>query len=36
MADPLYRIGELARLTGVPAPSLEMVHALIDLLTRGC
>jgi 2-dehydropantoate 2-reductase len=26
---------ELARLTGVPAPSLEMVHALIDLLTRG-
>jgi 2-dehydropantoate 2-reductase len=27
---------ELARLTGVPAPSLEMVHALIDLLTRGC
>jgi 2-dehydropantoate 2-reductase len=26
---------ELARLAGVPAPSLEMVHALIDLLTRG-
>ena len=26
---------ELARLTGVPAPSLEMVHALIDLLTKG-
>jgi 2-dehydropantoate 2-reductase len=25
---------ELARLTGVPAPSLEMVQALIDLLTR--
>lgn len=24
---------ELARLAGVPAPSLEMVHALIDLLT---
>jgi 2-dehydropantoate 2-reductase len=28
---------ELARLTGVPAPSLEMVDALIDLLTHpGC
>ena len=26
---------ELARLAGVPAPSLELVHALIDLLTRG-
>jgi 2-dehydropantoate 2-reductase len=26
---------ELARLTGVPAPNLEMVAALIDLLTRG-
>jgi 2-dehydropantoate 2-reductase len=26
---------ELARLAGVPAPSLEMVHALIGLLTRG-
>jgi ketopantoate reductase len=25
---------ELARLTGVPAPSLKIVHALIDLLTR--
>ena len=25
---------ELARLVGVPAPSLEMVHALIDLLTH--
>jgi len=25
---------ELARLAGVPAPSLEMVAALIDLLTR--
>jgi 2-dehydropantoate 2-reductase len=25
---------ELARLTGVPAPNLETVHALIDLLTR--
>lgn len=25
---------ELARLTGVPAPSLKTVHALIDLLTR--
>lgn len=25
---------ELARLTGAPAPSLETVHALIDLLTR--
>jgi 2-dehydropantoate 2-reductase len=25
---------ELARLAGVPAPSLEMVHALIGLLTR--
>ena len=25
---------ELARLTGVPAPNLEMVTALIDLLTR--
>jgi 2-dehydropantoate 2-reductase len=24
---------ELAHLTGVPAPSLEMVHALVDLLT---
>jgi 2-dehydropantoate 2-reductase len=26
---------ELARLTGVSAPSLELVHALIDLLTSG-
>jgi 2-dehydropantoate 2-reductase len=26
---------ELARLAGVPAPSLELVHALIDLLTQG-
>jgi 2-dehydropantoate 2-reductase len=26
---------ELARLAGVPAPRLEMVHALIGLLTRG-
>ena len=25
---------ELARLTGVPAPSRKTVHALIDLLTR--
>jgi 2-dehydropantoate 2-reductase len=25
---------ELARLAGVPAPNLEMVQALIDLLTR--
>jgi ketopantoate reductase len=25
---------ELARLTGVPAPNLEMVAVLIDLLTR--
>ena len=25
---------ELARLTGVPTPALEMAHALIDLLTR--
>jgi hypothetical protein len=25
---------ELARLTGVPAPSLKTVHPLIDLLTR--
>ena len=24
---------ELARLVGVPVPALEMVHALIDLLT---
>jgi len=25
---------ELARLVGVPAPNLETVHSLIDLLTR--
>jgi len=25
---------ELARLAGVPAPNLELVYALIDLLTR--
>jgi 2-dehydropantoate 2-reductase len=25
---------ELARLVGVPAPGLESVHSLIDLLTR--
>ena len=25
---------ELARLVGVPAPTLELVHALVDLLTR--